>query len=54
MRPQVFTALCICLKERGLLVDSRGMVVGEQLFIFLTIVSQSENSLAAQDDFQHS
>ena len=54
MTPQVFTALCMLLKERRLLSDTRGLAVEEQLFMFLTIISQSENSRAAQDDFQHS
>ena len=44
MTPRVFTTLCMCLKERDLVVDSRGLRVEEQLFIFLMIVSQSQNS----------
>ena len=54
MTLHVFTALCMLLKQRGLLADSQGLVVEEQLFMFLTIISQSENSRATQDDFQHS
>ena len=54
MTQQVFTVLCMLLKQRGLLTDSRGLAVEEQLFMFLTIISQSENSRAAQNEFEHS
>ena len=51
MTPHVFIALCMLLKQRDLLADSRGLAVEEQLFMFLTIISQSKNSRATQDDF---
>lgn len=54
MTPYVFLALCTCLKERNLVNDTRGLSVEEQLFIFLSIVAQSQNNRAVQDDFQHS
>ena len=54
MTPQVLTALCMLLKKLGLLSNTWGLVVEEQIFMFLTIISQSENNHAAQDEFQHS
>ena len=48
---QVFTVLCMLLKKWSLLANSWGLVVEEQFFMFLTIISQSENSRATQYEF---
>ena len=51
MTPNVFKVLCTCLKERNLIEDKRGLSVEEQVFIFLSIMDQSQNNCAVQDDF---
>ena len=52
MTPNVFRELCTCLKEHNLVENMRGLAVEEQVLIFLSIMAQSRNNCAVQDDFQ--
>lgn len=54
MGPRAFMILCEILTERGLLQPSNNMNVPEQLFVFLTIISQSQTNRESQDVWQHS
>lgn len=54
MGPRAFLILSNILTERGLLRPSNNMNVQEQLFVFLTIVCQSQTNREAQDIWQHS
>ncbi|XP_024019014.1 uncharacterized protein LOC112090909 [Morus notabilis] len=54
MGPRDFMILCEMLTDKGLLRPSYNMSVPEQLFVFLTIISQSQSNREAQDAWQHS
>jgi len=54
MGPRAFMILCEVLTERRLLQSTNNMNVPEQVFVFLTIVAQSQTNREAQDVWQHS
>ncbi|XP_024022557.1 uncharacterized protein LOC112091954 [Morus notabilis] len=54
MGPRAFRILCEILIERGLLQPTNNMNVPEQVFVFLTIVAQSQTNRESQDVWQHS
>ena len=54
MDAHTFKSLGALLQEQGLLRSSRAISVHELLFIFLTIVCQSQTNREAQDCWQHS
>ncbi|XP_031107210.1 uncharacterized protein LOC116011916 isoform X2 [Ipomoea triloba] len=54
MDKHVFQKLCDVLRQRGLLRDTSGVSIEEQLAIFLSIVGHSERNRVIQERFQHS
>ncbi|KAK6912240.1 Harbinger transposase-derived nuclease domain [Dillenia turbinata] len=54
MDKHVFHKLCSTLRERGLLRDTAGVMIEEQLAIFLNIVGHNERNRVIQERFQHS
>uniref|UniRef100_A0A7C8ZPL5 Uncharacterized protein n=1 Tax=Opuntia streptacantha TaxID=393608 RepID=A0A7C8ZPL5_OPUST len=54
MDKQVFHKLCGILRERGMLRDTAGVSIEEQLAIFLNIIGHNERNRVIQDRFQHS
>ncbi|GAV85037.1 DDE_4 domain-containing protein [Cephalotus follicularis] len=50
----VFYKLCATLRQRGLLRDTAGVMIEEQLAIFLNIVGHNERNRVIQERFQHS
>lgn len=54
MDKHVFHKLCNILRERGLLRDTAGVMIEEQLAIFLNIVGHNERNRVIQERYQHS
>ncbi|CAH9109967.1 unnamed protein product [Cuscuta europaea] len=54
MDKHVFQKLCDVLRQRGMLRDTSGVSIEEQLAIFLSIVGHSERNRVIQERFQHS
>ncbi|KAK6915068.1 hypothetical protein RJ641_020185 [Dillenia turbinata] len=54
MDKHVFHNLAGTLRERGLLRDTAGVMIEEQLAIFLNIVGHNERNRVIQERFQHS
>ena len=54
MDKHVFRKLCDTLRQRGMLRDTSGVVIEEQLAIFLNIIGHNERNRVIQERFQHS
>ncbi|KAL9671412.1 hypothetical protein QQ045_008980 [Rhodiola kirilowii] len=54
MDKHVFQKLCDVLRQRSLLRDTSGMMIEEQLSIFLNIVGHNERNRVIQERFRHS
>lgn len=54
MDKHVFSKLCGTLRQRGMLRDTAGVMIEEQLAIFLNIVGHNERNRVIQERFQHS
>ncbi|KAE8662821.1 CAI-1 autoinducer sensor kinase/phosphatase cqsS isoform 3 [Hibiscus syriacus] len=54
MDKHVFQKLCYTLRHRGMLRDTAGVMIEEQLAIFLNIVGHNERNRVIQERFQHS
>ncbi|KAL2941300.1 putative nuclease HARBI1, partial [Bienertia sinuspersici] len=54
MDKHVFQKLCGIFRQRGMLRDTAGVSIEEQLAIFLNIVGHNERNRVIQDRFQHS
>lgn len=54
MDKHVFHKLCDVLRQRGMLRDTAGVMIEEQLAIFLSIVGHNERNRVIQERFQHS
>ncbi|XVE83458.1 hypothetical protein DITRI_Ditri16bG0089600 [Diplodiscus trichospermus] len=54
MEKHVFHNLCYTLRHRGMLRDTAGVMIEEQLAIFLNIVGHNERNRVIQERFQHS
>ncbi|PPS20433.1 hypothetical protein GOBAR_AA00163 [Gossypium barbadense] len=54
MDKHVFHKLCYTLRHRGMLRDTAGVMIEEQLAIFLNIVGHNERNRVIQERFQHS
>jgi hypothetical protein len=54
MDKHVFHKLCDILRQRGMLRDTAGVMIEEQLGIFLNIVGHNERNRVIQERFQHS
>ncbi|CAI0401884.1 unnamed protein product [Linum tenue] len=54
MDKHVFHKLCSILRQRGLLRDTCGVMIEEQLAIFLNIIGHNERNRVIQERFQHS
>ncbi|XP_017983964.1 PREDICTED: uncharacterized protein LOC18612005 [Theobroma cacao] len=54
MDKHVFHKLCNTLRHRGMLRDTAGVMIEEQLAIFLNIVGHNERNRVIQERFQHS
>ncbi|XVF16905.1 hypothetical protein REPUB_Repub10bG0071300 [Reevesia pubescens] len=54
MDKHVFHKLCSTLRHRGMLRDTAGVMIEEQLAIFLNIVGHNERNRVIQERFQHS
>lgn len=54
MDKHVFHKLCNILRERGMLRDTPGVMIEEQLAIFLNIVGHNERNRVIQERYQHS
>ncbi|KAA8522645.1 hypothetical protein F0562_012992 [Nyssa sinensis] len=54
MDKHVFHKLCDTLRQRGMLRDTAGVMIEEQLAIFLNIVGHNERNRVIQERFQHS
>ncbi|VFQ73710.1 unnamed protein product [Cuscuta campestris] len=54
MDKHVFQKLCDVLRQRGMLRDTSGVSIEEQLAIFISIVGHSERNRVIQERFQHS
>lgn len=54
MDKHVFHKLCDILRQRGMLRDTAGVMIEEQLAIFLNIVGLNERNRVIQERFQHS
>ncbi|KAM7513853.1 hypothetical protein LguiA_003436 [Lonicera macranthoides] len=54
MDKHVFHKLCDNLRNRGMLRDTAGVMIEEQLAIFLNIVGHNERNRVIQERFQHS
>ncbi|KAM3283547.1 hypothetical protein P3S67_027192 [Capsicum chacoense] len=54
MDKHVFHKLCNILRERGMLRDTSGVMIEEQLAIFLNIVGHNERNRVIQERYQHS
>ncbi|XP_057971689.1 uncharacterized protein LOC131160255 isoform X2 [Malania oleifera] len=54
MDKHVFYKLCDALRQRGMLRDTAGVMIEEQLAIFLNIVGHNERNRVIQERFQHS
>lgn len=54
MDKHVFQNLCNTLRKRGIVRDTTGMMIEEQLGIFLNIIGHNERNRVIQERFQHS
>lgn len=54
MDKHVFHKLCVILRQRAMLRDTYGVMIEEQLAIFLNIVGHNERNRVIQERFQHS
>lgn len=54
MDKHVFHKLCNILRQRGMLRDTPGVMIEEQLAIFLNIVGHNERNRVIQERYQHS
>lgn len=54
MDKHVFHKLCGIFRQRGMLRDTAGVSIEEQLAIFLNIIGHNERNRVIQDRFQHS
>ncbi|XP_019263405.1 PREDICTED: uncharacterized protein LOC109241137 [Nicotiana attenuata] len=54
MDKHVFHKLCSILRQRGMLRDTPGVMIEEQLAIFLNIVGHNERNRVIQERYQHS
>ncbi|KAL8171825.1 hypothetical protein V2J09_023629 [Rumex salicifolius] len=54
MDKRVFLKLSGILRQKGLLRDTNGMMIEEQLAIFLNIIGHNERNRVIQDRFRHS
>lgn len=54
MDKHVFHKLCDILRQRGMLRDTAGVLIEEQLAIFLNIVGHNERNRVIQERYQHS
>lgn len=54
MDKHVFHKLCNDLRQRGMLRDTAGVMIEEQLGIFLNIIGHNERNRVIQERFQHS
>ncbi|XP_018809321.1 uncharacterized protein LOC108982383 isoform X2 [Juglans regia] len=54
MNKHVFHKLCDILRQRGMLRDTSGVMIEEQLAIFLNIIGHNERNRVIQERFQHS
>ena len=54
MDKHVFHKLCNTLRQRGLLRDTAGVMIEEQLAIFLNVIGHNERNRVIQERFQHS
>ncbi|XP_057984439.1 uncharacterized protein LOC110668288 isoform X5 [Hevea brasiliensis] len=54
MDKRVFHKLCNNLRQRGMLRDTAGVMIEEQLAIFLNIIGHNERNRVIQERFQHS
>lgn len=54
MDKHVFQKLCDILRQRGMLRDTAGVMIEEQLGIFLNIIGHNERNRVIQERFQHS
>lgn len=54
MDKHVFHKLCDILRQRGMLRDTAGVMIEEQLAIFLNIVGHNERNRVIQERYQHS
>ncbi|XP_050208076.1 uncharacterized protein LOC126657432 isoform X2 [Mercurialis annua] len=50
----VFHKLCNTLRQRGMLRDTAGVMIEEQLAIFLNVIGHNERNRVIQERFQHS
>ncbi|XP_038705743.1 uncharacterized protein LOC120001469 isoform X2 [Tripterygium wilfordii] len=54
MDKHVFHRLCNTLRQRGMLRDTSGVMIEEQLAIFLNVIGHNERNRVIQERFQHS
>lgn len=54
MDKHVFHKLCDILRQKGMLRDTAGVLIEEQLAIFLNIVGHNERNRVIQERYQHS
>lgn len=54
MDKHVFHKFCRTLRERGMLRDTAGVLIEEQLAIFLSIVGHNERNRVIRERFHHS
>lgn len=54
MDKHVFHKLCDILRQRGMLRDTAGVMIEEQLGIFLNIIGHNERNRVIQERFHHS
>lgn len=54
MDKHIFHKLCNTLRQRGMLRDTPGVMIEEQLGIFLNIIGHNERNRVIQERFQHS
>lgn len=54
MDKHVFHKFCDILRQRSLLRDTSGVMIEEQLTIFLNIIGHNERNRVIQERFQHS
>ncbi|KAL5566317.1 hypothetical protein UlMin_029481 [Ulmus minor] len=54
MDKHIFHKLCAILRQRGMLRDTAGVLIEEQLGIFLNIIGHNERNRVIQERFQHS
>ncbi|XP_012088403.1 uncharacterized protein LOC105647032 isoform X2 [Jatropha curcas] len=54
MDKHVFHKLCTTLRQRAMLRDTAGVMIEEQLAIFLNVIGHNERNRVIQERFQHS